>query len=437
MTIAFVLSFLISPIQSQQKPMPERPDYQKLAAEMEQTLNRDVLAIWFPRSVDKDAGGFYSNFSRDWHRTTSEGKFSVFQGRMVWVAAQVMMQRPELAQDYKPIVIHGFRYLNDVLWDKEDGGFFWGLDDKNKTSSRFTDGKHLYGVSFGLYGATAAYQATKDIEALELAKKTFRWIDQHAHDSTNGGYHEWLTRDGKIVETKGGSTLEGVPVAGFPLGYKSMNTHIHLLESFTQLYEVWPDELLRSRLKELLEIVRDKICVEPGVMNLYFTTSWQSIPDHDSYGHDVETAYLILEAEATLDHRTSVKTERMAKLLVDHALAYGWDDTYGGFYREGTTFGSAEDKRKEWWVQFEGLNALLLMHEKYGNQNDTYLTAFNKQWQFIRDHQVDKEYGGIFDTVERDGSVKDNTKSRIWKECYHETRALLNTIARLKNLAKK
>jgi len=77
------------------------------------------------------------------------------------------------------------------------------------------------------------------------------------------------------------------------------------------------------------------------------------------------------------------------------------------------------------------------MHEKYGNQNDTYLTAFNKQWQFIRDHQVDKEYGGIFDTVERDGSVKDNTKSRIWKECYHETRALLNTIARLKNLAKK
>jgi mannobiose 2-epimerase len=416
--------------------MSTDPDYQNLAAEMEHTLRRDVLGVWFPRSIDKDAGGFYSNFTPDWQPTTSEGKFSVFQGRMTWVAAQVTMQRSELKRDFQPIVFHGLRYLTDVLWDKTYGGFFWGLDDKNTTSSRFTDGKHLYGISFGMYGATAAYQATKDPQALELAKKAFRWIDQHAHDSTNGGYHEWLTRDCKIVESKGGPKFEGVPVADFPLGYKSMNTHIHLLESFTQLYEVWPDELLRSRLKELLEIVRDKICVEPGVMNLYFTRAWQPIPDHDSYGHDVETAYLLLETESVLRNSSKATTEKMAKLLVDHALAYGWDETYGGFYREGTTSGAAEDKRKEWWVQFEGLNALLLMHEKYGRQTNAYLSAFNKQWEFIRDHQIDKEYGGIFDTVERDGSVSDNTKSRIWKECYHETRALLNTIARLQHLAK-
>jgi len=79
-----------------------------------------------------------------------------------------------------------------------------------------------------------------------------------------------------------------------------MNTHIHLLESFAQLYEVWPTETLRGRLAELLAVVRDKICVEPGVMNLYFTTDWRAIPDHDSYGHDVETAYLLLEAEESV-----------------------------------------------------------------------------------------------------------------------------------------
>jgi mannobiose 2-epimerase len=106
----------------------------------------------------------------------------------------------------------------------------------------------------------------------------------------------------------------------------------------------------------------------------------------------------------------------MAKLLVDHALAYGWDETHGGFYRDGTAFGIAEDKRKEWWVQFEGLNALLLMHQKYGQQTDRYFKAFQQQWSFIKDHQVDKEFGGVFDTVESDGSVKDYTKSRIWKE---------------------
>ncbi|HEY6805593.1 MAG TPA: AGE family epimerase/isomerase [Pyrinomonadaceae bacterium] len=408
-------------------------DYKKLASEMETTLRRDVLDVWFPASVDREYGGFYSNFTRDWKRTDSEGKFSVFQGRMVWVSAQVVMKRPELREKFKPILAHGLKYLSDVLWDKQDGGFYWGLDEKNQPSPAYTDGKHLYGISFGLYGATAAYEATKDENPLQLAQATFHWIDEHAHDAKHGGYFEWLTRDGKVVSAKSdGLRSEGVPVAGFPIGYKSMNTHIHLLESFTQLYEVWPDALLRSRLQELLEIVRDKICTDPGVMNLYFTTDWRPIPDHDSYGHDVETAFLMIEADTVLSKKPSAKTERMAKLLVDHALSYGWDETNGGFYRDGTTFGEAEDKRKEWWVQFEGLNALLLMHEKYGRESDVYLNAFVKQWEFIKDHQVDREFGGVFDTVERDGQVMDYTKSRIWKECYHETRALLNVIERLR-----
>ena len=407
-------------------------DYKQLATEMETTLQRDVLGVWFPRSLDNEYGGFYSNFTRDWNRTNGEGKFSVFQGRMVWVAAQVMMKRPELREKYKPIVAHGFKFLSEILWDKQHGGFYWGLNEKNQVSETYTDGKHLYGISFGLYGATATYMATKDEKALKLAQQTFRWIDDHAHDEKNGGYFEWLTRDGKVVQANRESARgEGIPVAGFPLGYKSMNTHIHLLESFTQLYEVWHNETLRARLNELLELVRDKICTEPGVMNLYFTNEWRPIPDHDSYGHDVETAYLMIEAETALSGKPSAKTERMAKLLVDHALAYGWDETNGGFYRDGTTFGVAEDKRKEWWVQFEGLNALLLMHEKYGRQTASYFKAFEKQWSFIKSHQVDREFGGVFDTVEQNGEVKDYVKSRIWKECYHETRALLNVIERL------
>jgi cellobiose epimerase len=415
---------------------PEKDNYLKFADEMEATLRRDVLGVWFPRSVDAVNGGFYSNFTRDWKPAPSEGKFSVFQGRMVWVASQIVIQRPDLKTQYLPIVEDGLKYLRDVLWDKEYGGFFWGLDDQGKISPRYTDGKHLYGMSFGLYGAAAAYQATKDPKALELAEEAFRWMDEHAHDASNGGYFEWLTRDGKVVQASADNAqLEAVPLAGFPVGYKSMNTHIHLLESFAQLYEVWKDETLRRRLAELLVIVRDKIGVEPGAMNLYFTTDWRAIPDHDSYGHDIETAYLILEADDVLGQGHDPKTERMAKLLVDHALAYGWDETYGGFYREGTTIGKAEDTRKEWWVQFEGLNALLLMHEKYGKQTDLYFKAFQQQWRFIKDRQVDRELGGVYDTIERDGAVKDHIKARIWKEAYHDTRALLNVAARLRKLA--
>ena len=87
-----------------------------------------------------------------------------------------------MKEQYLPIVHHGLDYLNNVLWDKEYGGFYWGLQDDGKISPSFTDGKHLYGISFGIYGAAAAYQATKDPKALELAQKAFRWADEHAHD---------------------------------------------------------------------------------------------------------------------------------------------------------------------------------------------------------------------------------------------------------------
>ncbi len=414
-----------------------RESYSRLAEEAEEMLRRDVLGVWFPRTVDGERGGFHSNFTRDWKPAPGDGKFSVFQGRMTWVAAQVAMRRPDLKEQFLPVARHGLEYLSEVMWDKQEGGFYWGLDDAGRVTPRFTDGKHLYGMSFCLYGAAAAYKATKDPKALALAQRAFRWMDAHAHDARHGGYFEWLTRDGRVVKaSEGKGRVEAIPVSGFPVGYKSMNTHIHLLESFTELYGVWKDETLRRRLAELLVIVRDKVSVEPGALGLYFTNDWRALPGHDSYGHDVEAAYLMLEAAGALNRPKDVRTERTAKMLVDHALAYGWDETYGGFFREGTAAGEAEDRRKEWWVQFEGLNTLLLMHERYGRGTAAYFQAFQRQWEFIRDRQVDREFRGVYDTVERDGRSNLNTpKARMWKAAYHDGRALLNVSERLRRLA--
>lgn len=413
-----------------------RENYLKLAGQVEDALNHDVLGVWFPRTIDKEHGGFHSHFTRDWQYAPSDGKFSVFQGRMTWIASQVVLRRPELKAQYLPIVKHGVDYLQNVMWDKQDGGFYWGLDDDGSISPKFTDGKELYGIGFCIYGAAAAYQATDDPRALELAKKGFLWMDEHAHDQQNGGYFEWLTRAGKpVVSTAPNGQIDLMPLAAFPIGYKSMNTHIHLLEALTQLYQVWPNPTLRARLEELLTIVRDKIVVEPGVMNLYFTNSWQPIPDHDSYGHDVETAYLMLETDEVLHHKTDPKTERMARMLVDHALAYGWDHEHGGFYREGTTFGKAEDTFKEWWVQAEGLNALLLMHEKYGKETPIYFQRFLEQWQFIQKHQIDSEYHGLYNLTRADGTPVTQDKGVIWKAAYHDGRAFLNVSERLHHLA--
>ena len=355
---------------------------------------------------------------------------------MTWIASQIVMRQPDLKEQYLPIVQHGVDFLSNVLWDKQYGGFFWGVDDNGQITPLYSDGKELYGISFDLYGAAAAYQATHDPRTLELAQKTFHWVDEHAHDAKNGGYFEWFARDGKVIEGNPDAvTLHAIPLGSFPIGYKSMNTHIHLLESFTQLYEVWKDDTLRQRLEELLALTRDRICVQPGVMNLYFTNDWRPIPDHDSYGHDVETAYLMLEAEDVLGHGHDPRTEHMTKQLVDHALANGWDQVYGGFFQDGTTFGKPESRLKEWWVEMEGLNSLLLMHEKYGRDTDVYFKAFQLQWQFIKAYQTDSQFHGVYEMIGPNGVPTNADKGRIWKAAYHDGRALLIVTERLHKLA--
>ena len=413
---------------------PTSAEYLKLAGQVENALHTDVLNVWFPRSIDHENGGFHSHFARNWASLPSDGKFSVFQGRMTWVASQVVLREPALKAQFVPIVHQGVDFLGNVMWDKRDGGFFWGLDDRGQVIPEFTDAKELYGIGFCIYGAAAAYQATGDPKALALAKDGFLWADKHAHDSVNGGYFEWLSRDGTPVLPAVSSGQVAINSIG-PINYKSMNTHIHLLEAFTQLYLVWQDPTLRDRLEELLAIVRDKVCVEPGVMNLYFTNSWQPIPDHDSYGHDVETAYLMLETDEVLHHKANEKTERMAKMLVDHALAYGWDEKYGGFFREGTTFGKPEDTFKEWWVEAEGLNALLLMHERYGKQYGLYFQRFLEQWAFIQKHTIDSQFRGLYNLTKADGTPITEDKGSIWKASYHDGRAFWNVSERLHKLA--
>lgn len=430
----FLFGVLCVAQQTSQITASDRETYRKLASEVESALETDVLGTWFPRTVDAEKGGFEAHFTRDWKSAPSQGKFSVFQGRMTWVASQVVLRQPTIKDQFAPIVRHGIDFLQNVMWDKQDGGFFWGLDDDGQISPEFTDQKHLYGISFCIYGAAAAYKATGDPRALSLAKRAFEWMDQRAHDAANGGYSEWLTRDGKpVVPDAASGKVEMAPIG--PAGYKSMNTHIHLLESLTELYDVWPDPTLRDRVEELLRIVRDRICVEPGVMNLYFTPAWQAIPDHDSYGHDVETAYLMLESDEVLHHAASRQTERMAKMLVDHALAYGWDEKNGGFFSEGTTFGKAENTNKEWWVEVEGLNALLLMHERYGKQHPIYFRRFLQQWAFIRNHTIDSQFHGLYNLTTAEGKPLTEDKGSIWKAAYHDGRAFWNVSERLHRLA--
>ena len=322
------------------------------------------------------------------------------------------------------------------MWDAQNGGFYWQVD---KGIADRNGEKHVYGNAFAIYALSAAYKATKNPGALRLAQQDFFWLEKHAHDAKNKGYFEALNRDGTPI-TAPVSPEQTSDFIGTRYGYKSMNTHIHLLEAYGALYEVWPEPQLKTRLNELFELARDRIFVEPGALNQFFTLDWRPVPAEDSYGHDIETAYLLTEAAHILEREGDAKTKRVARLLVDHTLDLAFDKEIGGVADAGGVFGGIVKPDKVWWTQAETLNALLLMHELYGTGRDAdprYWLAFLKQWNFIRQNQVDPVNGGWFSYVQADGSPPPPTqvKSDRWTESYHQGRALMNVTDALQRLA--
>jgi mannobiose 2-epimerase len=294
----------------------------------------------------------------------------------------------------------------------------------------------VYGVAFGMYAAASAHAVTHGPASLDLARRAFRWLDEHAHDDAHGGYFEAIDVAGRpVLAAPADRPTDAI---GTAYGRKSMNTHIHVLEALVALHAVWPDPAVRARLAELHERIVGKLFAEPGALHMFVAPDWQPVPGHDSYGHDVETAFLLAESAEALGMPDDARTWHAARRLVDHALDVGFDRERGGFYNEGTVDGRGErDERKIWWVQAEGLNALLLMHERFGRETPRYWDAFLRQWAFISTKQVDAVHGGWFPTVSADGTpVKGQAKSDRWTEGYHQGRALLNVGARLNRLGR-
>jgi mannobiose 2-epimerase len=405
-------------------------DLAPLRDQVDQRVREELTRDWYPRAVDHQRGGFHQTFARDWSSQPDHDTFLVYQARLTWTAAAFARYSPAHRDEYVGYARHGVAFLDRVMRDQEFGGFHWILDAKGGLNTRLGDEKHAYGISFVIYAASEVRQVTGDERALKVARDAFDWLDQHAHDAKHGGYFEAMRRDGTPILTWD----EGVPIArrtdrvGIYYGFKTMNVHIHLLEAVAALSRVDARPVVKERLRELLTIVRDKIAVEPGALNLYLTRDWRAIPAHDSFGHDVETAYLLVEAAEALGIPDDARTWEVARRLIDHALDWGWDDEHGGFYDKGESFGApAWDRKKVWWTEAEGLNALLVMHHKFGTRTDRYSKAFRKQWDFIEKHMIDPVHGGWFAETARDGTlIGDGAKANPWKANYHTSRALMN-----------
>ena len=414
-----------------------------IAARLERTLDEE-LRLFYPLSVDTLYGGYFSDINYKWELEGRQDKMIVTQARHIWSLANAAMFNHAYRR-LLPVAAHGYRFLRDRMWDREFGGFFNLVDRRGDPLSE--NGRYIktaYGNAFALYGLATYYKASGDTGALNLALDTYRWLEKNSYDTLNRGYFQFLSR-------------EGLP---FPEGFnkqppKDQNSMIHLMEAYTALYDVWPNSMLKERLASLLHIIRDIITNDQGYMNLFFRRDWTPVSyressaparyfnyelDHISFGHDVETSYLMMEASQALGISNDATTLRIAKKKVDFALQQGWDAENGGLFDGGDTFITGGrvailKDTKEWWAQAEALNTFLMMSMMFPRGGLNYHEKFIAQWNYCKKYLIDGDHGGWYwGGIDKAPGNRNAPKATIWKADYHTSRSMINCIRRLRKM---
>ncbi len=404
---------------------PTAADFRREAARCRDLLHRTVFDFYFPHCLDRANGGYFEEW-KDGRFVVRGEKFLTLQARQLWFFSTLAAQNIE-RQKSTEAAWPGFVALERAFHDVHHGGYYSRVND----AGRVVDArKHVYLNSFALYGMVAYYEATKDRQALQRSKELFDVLDRHAHDNVNGGYHEFFQADWKPVTQAGETSYVGA------IGTKTYNTHLHLMESFTALYRVWPDSRLRERLAELLHINTTTVQHASTRCNIDgWWPDWRIVEQprnmRASYGHDVECLWLGIDAVHALGWPESMY-RGWAKSLGDYSLEHGFDTEHGGFFYTGPLGEKADDTRKEWWVQSEALVGMLDLYRMTGEPR--YYHAFVQTLDFIQHHQIAPD-GGWWATLKADGSVPPNTsRSSMWQGAYHNGRALLLSAKLLDNL---
>ena len=412
--------------------------------EFRSALQRHVIDVWFPRSLDREHGGFFCDFDRRWKPCGPHEKLLEFQARHTLFAADVARLYPE-RPELREAAWHGFRFLRDVLWDTEYGGWFHAVDRSRKPLENLT--KHTHGFAYALSACASVHALTGDEEARRLASMGYEWMDRCARDNEYGGYFGYLERDGRVIQRTSARKIE-LDTVGTEVGFKDLNVHSDLLETFALMYTTWREPRIASRLSEFVEIVADRM-VNPstGSMHFFVTPDWRPVPHLIRVGYQSHSAYRVLLALGLTPPDDLIR--RISIRMVDSAIRYGRDSNGRGYHYAAPAAYPIQlhdqelvVRRKTWWVQMEALKALLAVSQIAPNA-ERYGTLFEEQWGYIRRNLLDQRFGGFYmhgiDNVrvwERKFGARlapshITRKGDIWKDASHEGRALIYCIGTL------
>ena len=406
---------------------PAREALQEQARRCRSILKTSLVDFYLPAAVDQDNGGYFESL-RDGKLAPTGEKFLTMQARQLWFFSTLASEGIE-RDAAREAARTGFEFLEKKMRDPRQGGYFSKATDAGEPKDTR---KHVYLNTFVLYGLVAYHGAADEPRALAAAKDLVRVLEDKAHDARNGGYDEFFTDDWRVITDPKESSYVGAP------GTKTYNTHLHVLEALTELYRVWPDPLVKERLAELLAVNTNTVHCPDFPCNLDgWRPDWGLIETpanlRASYGHDIECTWLALDAARALGQPPALY-RNWAESLCGYSLKYGYDRRHGGFFYTGPLGKPAEDTRKEWWVQAEGLVAMLELYRMTGKPE--YYAAFSQTLDFVEKHQVAPE-GGWWATRATDGSPQGDQRSSPWQGAYHSGRAMLRCAKLLDELAEK
>ena len=391
-----------------------------LKEESHEELNR-ILDFWSHEVYQLDSGIFIGRIDHNGNKYPEADLGAVLITRILWTFSAAFKFSPK--QQYKQVANSAFNLVRDRFWDPEYGGLFWSIDSKERASNAR---KQAYAQGFGIYGLSEYYSAFGDTRALELALSLYRILEDEFHEPKFGGYLEALDRDWSEIEDQRLSDKD----ANVP---KSMNTHLHILESYSNLYRVDPSTEQKGRLVSITNLFLDRIInPETGHFDLFFAKNWSRLSAIHSYGHDIEGAWLLREAAELIDDpELTPKVEHASERLVKITLAEGAD-------ADGSLFNELEDgvldTDKHWWPQAEAMVGYLDAFEISGNPK--YLVECLKVWSFIKEKLIDREKGEWFWRVNKDSkAIETEDKAGFWKCPYHNSRALMETMRRIEQIS--
>ena len=397
--------------------MSEHATLGVLRADLRRELTRRILPYWMEQAIDDRRGGFAGLITDDGVRRDDAPKGCILNARILWTFAAAYRVLGDDA--YRRTAERAAGYFRAHFVDAVHGGVYWMVDAAGRPSD---ERKHVYAQAFAIYALSEHYRAVGDGESLREAVRLFRLVERRAHDTAHGGYQEAFSRDWVLLDDVRLSDADAPE-------RKSTNTHLHVLEAYTNLYRVWPDVLLRERLEELLELFLGVI-VPAGARHTcgFFDEDWAPKSEVVSYGHDIEASWLLLEAADVLGSEARRARVRDVSLRLATAVLEEGVDPAGGIFNAGGPDGVV-DTDKEWWPQAEAIVGFVNAYQETGRE--AFLHAARTTWDFTKRHILDAERGEWHRRVAGDGTLRPgHEKVGPWKCPYHNGRACLEMITR-------